>query len=71
MDELNVHDIRVQDQLRLGGGKASNVTHVTFYVGSHGPFQKDFIPPDNTPALIQAYIAQTVSDLRSIVTRTY
>jgi hypothetical protein len=66
-----VHDVQIQDQLRLGGGKATKVTHLTFYVGSHGPFQSDFLAPDNTPALIQAYIAQQVQDLRAIVTRTY
>lgn len=71
MDDLKVHDIRVQSQLKLGGGKSSQVTHVTFYVGDHGPFQKDFEPGQDSPANIQAYITQTVQDLRSIVTRQY
>jgi hypothetical protein len=71
METLTANNITLQDQLRLGGGKAVSVTHLTFYVGSHGPFQNDFVAPNNTPALIQAYIAQKVQDVSSIVNRTY
>lgn len=71
MEDLTVHDVTIQDQVRLGNGKAVPVRHVTFYVGNHGPFQQDFSPPNNTPALIQAFIAQTVQDVRGIVDRSY
>jgi hypothetical protein len=71
MEELKVHDIVVQDQVRLAAGKAARTTHVTFYVGTHGPFMRDFMPPDNTTANIQAFIQQTVADLRAITERQY
>jgi hypothetical protein len=71
MDELTVHDITVQDQIRLGGGKAAKVTHLTFFVGDHGPFMEDFTVPKNTTADIQAYIQQKVADLRGITQRQY
>jgi len=70
-DDLQVHGVVVSNQTRLGSGKAVAVTHVSFYIGDHGPFQHDFIEPNNKPADIQAYIQQQVNDLRSIVTRTY
>ena len=70
-DDLSVHDITVQDQIRLAGGKSGKVKHVVFYAGAHGPFMQDFVEPHNTTADIQAYIQQTVSDLRGIVQRQY
>ena len=70
-DDLSVHDITVQDQIRLGGGKATPVTHLTFYVGAHGPFMHDFVAPQNGSADVQAYIQQKVADLRGIVQRAY
>lgn len=71
MSELAVTGIKVQDQTRLGGGKAVRVTHLTFYVGDHGPFEYDFIPPHNTPGEVQAYIQQKLADLRAITNRSY
>lgn len=70
-DALNVHNVQVSSQTRLTMGKAVPVTHVQFYVGDHGPFAADFQTPNDTPALIQAYIQQKVADLRSITERTY
>ncbi|MBZ5569462.1 MAG: hypothetical protein LAN64_16640 [Acidobacteriia bacterium] len=70
-DNLSVHDITVQDQIRLASGKSGAVKHVVFYVGAHGPFMHDFSAPLNTTADIQAYIQQTVADLRGIVQRQY
>lgn len=71
MSELAVSNIKVQDQTRLGSGKAVRVTHLTFYVGDHGPFEHDFIPPNNTPGEIQAFIQKKISDLREITNRSY
>jgi hypothetical protein len=70
-ENLEVHDIAVQDQVRLASGKAGHVKHVTFYVGAHGPFMRDFTEPKNTSSDIQAYIQQTVADLRAITERQY
>jgi hypothetical protein len=71
MDDLKVHDIVVQDQVRLAAGKAARTTHLTFYVGAHGPFMQDFLPPNNTQGDIQAFIQQKVADLRAITERQY
>lgn len=71
MSDLAVHDVKLQDMTRLGGGKALRVTHVTFYIGDHGPFDYDFQSPNNTPGEIQAYIQQKVADVRAITNRTY
>jgi hypothetical protein len=71
MDDLSVHDILVQDQIRLEGGKAGKVTLLQFYVGTHGPFMRDFAPPNNSTADIQAYIQQKVADLRALLSRQY
>jgi len=70
-DSLQVHGVQISNQTRLGSGRATAATHVVFYVGNHGPFQKDFVAPDDTPAMIQAYIQQTVADLKAITERTY
>ena len=70
-DDLTVHDLVVSQQTRLAGGKAYPVTHVSYYVGTHGPFTQDFQAPGNTPALIQAAIQQQVNDLRAITQREY
>lgn len=69
--ELTAHNIVLQNHTRLANGRAQFVVHLTFYVGDHGPFQHDFVSPQNTPADIQAYIQQTVTDLRAIVNRAY
>jgi hypothetical protein len=71
MDELTVHDVTMQDQQRLGRGRAMAVTHVTFYVGEHGPFFWDVAPGPQASAEIQAYIQQKVADLRAITQRSY
>ena len=70
-DDLKVHDITMQDQVRLASGKATPVTHVTFYVGSHGPFMKDFEQGSATSDAIQAYIQAKVHELRGITQREY
>jgi hypothetical protein len=69
--ELTVHGIQIQDQTRLANGRATPVTHVTFYIGDHGPFMQDFVEPNNRPADIQAAIQQKITDLRSITAREY
>lgn len=71
MSDLSVHDITVQDQVRLGRGKAMPVTHVQFYVGEHGPFMGDFEPGPAASAQIQAFIQQKIADLRAITQRQY
>jgi hypothetical protein len=71
MDDLKVHDIAVQDQVRLASGKSAKVTHMTFYVGAHGPFMHDFTAPANTSNDVQAYIQAKVAEMRAIVEREY
>lgn len=71
MADFTVHDIVVQHQVRLTSGKPKKVTHLQFYVGDSGPFLHDFEGADDTPAARQAYIQQTVNDLRSTLDRVY
>lgn len=70
-DDYNVHDIQIQHQVRLAAGKAANVTHLTFYVGSQGPFMHDFPAGQDSEQQIGQYIQQQVAAVRSIVGRAY
>ena len=70
-DNLKVHDVVLQEMTRLGGSQAAKVTHLTFYIGTHGPFDADFPAPNNKPGDISNYITQKVSEVRSIVSREY
>lgn len=68
---LQVHNVQVSSQVRLGLGKATPVTHLSFYVGDHGPFTEDFVAPGDTISDIQAFIRQKVADLRTIMETQY
>lgn len=71
MDDLAVHDVVVQDQVRLAAGKSAKVKHVTFYVGAQGPFFFDTPDSATWSDLVQAHIQQTVANLRAVTTRQY
>ena len=49
-----------------GKGGFTNVKRVTFSVGDHGPFTKDYAPPNDTAANIKADISAQVAELQSI-----
>jgi hypothetical protein len=64
---FNVHDINVQHITAPDGkGGFTNVKRVTFSVGDHGPFTKDYAPPNDTAANIKADISAQVAELQSI-----
>lgn len=70
-EPFGVHDIRVSDAVTLTAGGGKVVRRLSFYVGAHGPFMKDFAAGDDTAQAIQDYIAKQVADLRMIATRQY
>lgn len=66
-DPLAVHDVKVEDVPRFNGtGQTVVVTRVTFYVGAHGPFVREFAPGQATASSIQAAFDAQVSMLRAL-----
>jgi hypothetical protein len=64
---FNVHDINVSEQAFFGlGGSVSKRTRVTFWVGTHGPFVRDYEPGQATTDKIQSDINSQVQQLRII-----
>lgn len=70
-DDLTVNGLQISDQTRLLAGKAKAITRLTFYVGSHGPFQIDLEDPNNKPTDQQAAIMRKVNDVRAVVQMSY
>ena len=70
--DLHAHDITVKEQPQFTrSGTVEMHTLVTFYVGHHGPFIVDLLPGQYSPEVVNAKIANKVSELRAITSRTY
>lgn len=66
-DDYRVNVVNVSEIPLIGSdGRVVRATHVTILVGKHGPFSKDFYPPDNTPEAINAWKVQQQQHIQSI-----
>lgn len=62
---LDVHDMQVSEATTFGqGGNITRKTRVTFFVGTHGPFIREYDPGQATSAKIQSDINAQVQLLR-------
>lgn len=67
MEDLAIKGVRVTETSVFDtGGRITKVTRVTMYVGTHGPFSKDFYPPENTLDNISAWKLQQQQYVQSI-----
>jgi len=65
--DLNVHDVRVFDQVSTLAGEFGKVyTFVNFFVGSHGPFQVKLAKDEATGEKISSAIDHQVAQLRKV-----
>lgn len=51
-------------------GTVDKITQVTFFVGSYGPFSKDFPEGADAPAQINAHMDSKATEVRQIVQRS-
>lgn len=66
-DDYKVRVTNVSEVPIIGqDNRVIRATHVTIMVGNHGPFSKDFYPPDNTPDAINAWKIQQQQHIQSI-----
>ncbi len=66
-DSYAVRNVQVQDAVTFAqNGGSRRVARVTFYVGTHGPFNLEYPPGDATADKINADIAAKVAQLRQI-----
>lgn len=66
-DDYTVRVTNVSEVPIIGqDNRTIRATHVTIMVGRHGPFSKDFYPPDNTPEAINAWKIQQRQHIESI-----
>lgn len=68
---FNVHDISVSHQVTPDGkGGFTTTKHVSYYVGTHGPFFKDYDAATSTAAQIKSDIGAQVAELQDLNTLT-
>ena len=66
---LNVHDVITQDTYKFGpGGSPVKLTRVTYYIGKHGPFTKDYPEGQDTVNQMQTDIQAKLLALRQLTT---
>lgn len=64
---IQPHDVRVQEVTRLAlGGNPVRYTTVTFYVGTHGPFNVEWLTQDFTAAKAKEAIEAKARELRDL-----
>jgi hypothetical protein len=68
MDEdYTVKVVNVSEVPLIGADtRIVRATHVTIMIGRHGPFSKDFYPPNNTTEAINAWKIQQQQHIQSI-----
>lgn len=65
---LAVTGLQVRQQaIFVQGGKVEQRVLLTFYVGNHGPFEKQFTIPEYSVEAARQYIASTVAGLRDLM----
>jgi hypothetical protein len=68
-NDLTVHDLVVADTTTFGaGGRVSQGKRVTFWIGSHGPFVRNYDAASATTDRIKSDIDAQVSQLRELAT---
>jgi len=66
-NDFNVHDISVSHQPAPDGkGGMTTRKHLTFFVGTHGPFFKDYAEADGTADKMKSDIQAQVAELQSL-----
>jgi len=64
-NELNLHDLQMSDTTAFTvGGAAVRRTRVTFFIGSHGPFVREYEAEMATTQKIQDDIDSVIKQLR-------
>jgi len=65
--DLKVHSIQVFERAGQVDGKTVPVKTLTFHVGTHGPFTRDFHPPETgTASAMKMHITQQVNELQEL-----
>jgi hypothetical protein len=72
VNDLAVHDVNTSEQsfFTPSGGVAKKV-RLSFFVGSHGPFTREFEPQEATADKMKAAIDSQVQTLRILAAAQY
>jgi uncharacterized protein (DUF1786 family) len=64
---LTVHDVNLKDVSRFGlQGVVNHYKQLTFYVGEHGPFTKEWLTQDFSAVAAKKAMDDQVAELRLI-----
>lgn len=67
MEDYRISGVRITEVPIVGNDlRITRVTRVSMLVGTHGPFTKDFYPPENTADNINAWKLQTQQYVQSL-----
>ena len=68
VNELKVHDVQISEVPSFGlRGQTAFKKVLTFFVGSHGPFVREYPPGQGDTAQMRADIEHQVVELRRLV----
>lgn len=66
--DFTVHDVLISNQTQFDrAGAPSQVSVVTYYVGSHGPFTLTYRIGEGKPEKVRADMAEQVKQLRELL----
>lgn len=65
--QFELHSLRVNEQPHADGGQMTTKKVLTFHVGVHGPFTREFVPASaGTSEAMKTAMTQQVAELQAI-----